>query len=392
MPLRIRILEKQMEGNTPPGIGEIVASIALARINYFNIYGMMQLYRRAGGAEALLDAGGDIRDLFPEASPKLVEAFRDTSGAVSYAKAEYEWCTAHGVEAIPMADQRYPQRLKECEDAPPVLFYKGSAGLNPLRAVCVVGTRRCTQYGQDILRRFTADLAVACPGVVVVSGLAYGIDICAHRNALQNGMETVGVLAHGLDSLYPPSHRATAVEMVGKGGLLTEYPSGTKADKMNFVRRNRIVAGMADACIVVESAAKGGGLITAKIARDYNREVFAFPGPVDSQASQGCNNLVRDNVASLVTSAADFVKAMGWEDEAEAHKARKAGVERPLFPDLTADEEKVVAALSKRNDLQVNMLATQADMPISRLSAIVFSLEMKGVVKMMAGGACHLYR
>ena len=224
----------------------------------------------------------------------------------------------------------------------------------------------------------------------MISGLAYGVDIIAHRQALQNGYPTVGVLAHGIDYLYPARHKQTADEMVKKGGLLTEFLTQTNADKVNFVRRNRIVAGISDACVVVESAAHGGGLITASLARTYNREVFAFPGNVGSQYSEGCNNLIRDNVAGLINNADDFVKSMNWDDDVKLQRAQQVGIERQLFPDLSTEERQVVSALKKHNDLQINMLSVQADIPIAHLTAILFSLEMKGVLKALPGGMYHL--
>ena len=253
-----------------------------------------------------------------------------------------------------------------------------------------MGTRHCTAYGQDLVNRFTVDLRQLCPRVLIVSGMAYGVDICAHRSALQCGYDTVAVLAHGLDYLYPPRHKPTADAMLQQGGLLTEFFTQTNADKVNFVRRNRIVAGMSDACVLVESAAHGGGLITARLARDYNRDVFAFPGRVGDAYSEGCNNLIRDNGAMLLTSAADLVNAMGWTDDATLMKAQRQGIERQLFPMLSAEEKRVVDALSAQNDLPMNMLTVRTNLPVARLAAMLFELEMKGVVKTMAGGCYHL--
>jgi DNA processing protein len=229
-----------------------------------------------------------------------------------------------------------------------------------------------------------------CPQVLIVSGLAYGIDICAHREALACGYETVGVLAHGLDQIYPYRHRDTAVEMLSHGGLLTEFMTQTNADKPNFVRRNRIVAGLSDACIVIESKAKGGGLITAEIAQSYDRNVYAFPGAVGMLCSQGCNNLIRDNVAALISNADDFVRAMGWQDETQRKAALSDGIERNLFPDLSPEELKVVNLLQETNDLQLNILSVKSGVPIGQLTAMLFNLEMKGVVKPLAGGMYHL--
>ena len=271
-----------------------------------------------------------------------------------------------------------------------MLFYQGTADLNRAKVINIVGTRHCTIYGQDLIRRFIEGLRQYCPRVLIVSGLAYGVDICAHINALQYGYDTVGVLAHGLDYLYPPRHKPTADKMLQQGGLLTEFLTGTNADKINFVRRNRIVAGMSDACILVESAAHGGGLITTGISRDYNRDVFAFPGAAGAQYSEGCNNLIRDNGAGLISNATDFVNAMGWQDDAKLQSAQQQGIERQIFPDLSSDEQHIVNTLQRTNDLQINMLSVQANIQISTLTALLFSLEMKGVVKTLAGGVYHL--
>ncbi len=369
---------------------EIINTIALTRINYFNLAGLLELYRRLGSATAAIEHRNNILDVVPDASPKLVKAFKELSEPLKRAETELEWDMKNGVVPLCMNDERYPQRLKECDDAPLMLFYKGNANLNQAKIIAIVGTRRCTMYGQDLIRRFTAELKQHCPHVLIVSGLAYGVDINAHRYALQNAFQTVGVLAHGLDDLYPPRHRQTAEEMLLHGGLLSEFLTNTNADKVNFVRRNRIVAGIADAVILVESASQGGGLITTRIARDYNRDVFAFPGPVGAPYSEGCNNLIRDNGAGLISNAYDFVKAMGWEDDAKLQQTRKSGIERELFPNLTDEELQIVKVLAKTNDLQINMLSVQSNLPIARLTALLFSMEMKGVVKTLAGGVYHL--
>ena len=369
---------------------EIINTIALTRINYFNLVGMTELYRRCGSATTVLEHRNNIREIIPNASQKLVEAFKNMGEAFRRAEAEYEYDMANGILPLCMNDHRYPQRLKECDDAPLVLFYRGTADLNQAKIISIVGTRHCTVYGQELIRQFISELRTLCPQVLIVSGLAYGIDICAHRHALQNGYETVGVLAHGLDYLYPHRHKPTADEMVKKGGLLTEFLTNTNADKINFVRRNRIVAGISDACILVESAAHGGGMITMKLARDYNRDAFAFPGAIGAPYSEGCNHLIRDQIAALITNAHDFVKAMRWENDALLLQAQQQGIERQLFPELTIEEKKVVDTLSLTNDLQINMLSVKTNIPIGSLTAILFSLEMKGVVKPLPGGIYHL--
>ena len=371
---------------------EIINTIALTRINYFNLVGMTELYRRCGSATAVLEHRNNIREIIPNASLKLVEAFRNMGEAFRRAEAEYEYDMANGILPLCMNDHRYPQRLKECDDAPLTLFYRGTADLNQAKIISIVGTRHCTVYGQELIRQFVSELHTLCPRVLIVSGLAYGIDICAHRHALQNGYETVGVLAHGLDYLYPPRHKPTADEMVKKGGLLTEFLTNTNADKVNFVRRNRIVAGISDACILVESAAHGGGMITMKLARDYNRDAFAFPGAIGAPYSEGCNHLIRDQIAALIINAHDFVKAMRWENDALLLQAQQQGIERQLFPELTIEEKKVVDTLSLTNDLQINMLSIKTNIPIGNLTAILFNLEMKGAVKSLPGGIYHLIK
>ena len=371
-------------------MNEVIAAMTLMRINYFSLSGLTLMYRELGNAQTIIEHHANIRDIFPDASEKLVNGLRNIDEAKARAEAELEFCQKHGILPLPMNDEHYPARLRECDDAPLMLFYRGNADLNQQRVINIVGTRHCTAYGKDVISRFVRDLKSLCPQLLIVSGLAYGVDINAHRAALENGYETVGVLAHGLDQIYPPRHRETAVKMISQGGLLTEFFTQTNADKVNFVRRNRIVAGMSDACILVESAARGGGLITARLSRDYNRDVFAFPGRVGDEYSKGCNNLIRNNGAALITSAQDFVEAMGWITDAQLNEARQKGIERQLFPSLSLEEMQIVGALQKQNDQQINMLSVTSNLPVARLTAILFELELKGVVKVLAGGTYHL--
>lgn len=369
---------------------ETLNAIALTRLNYFNLSGLVQLYQLMGSATEVVQHRHKVKDIIPHASDRLVEALKGMDEHLRRAEAEMAYNQEHGIQTVCLNDDNYPQRLKECDDAPLVLFYKGNAPLNQERAINIIGTRHCTTYGIDLIRRFVQDLKTLCPQVLIISGLAYGVDINAHRQALLNGYPTVGVLAHGLDTLYPSLHRQTAEEMLHQGGLITEFLTQTNADKMNFVRRNRIVAGMSDACIVVESAARGGGLITAGIAQSYHRDVFAFPGAVGAKCSEGCNQLIRDNKASLITSAADFVKAMGWEEDALRQQARSKGIARQLFPMLSPQEQQVVDVLQQYNDVPINVLTVKTNIPIATLTSLLFQLEMKGVVKMLAGGVYHL--
>ena len=300
------------------------------------------------------------------------------------AEQEMEFVEKNRLSCLTLKDEAYPSRLRECEDAPIVMFFKGNTDFNRLHVINMVGTRRATEYGKRFCTDFVHDLSVLLPDALIVSGLAYGIDIHAHRAALADNMSTVAVLAHGLDRIYPSVHRKTAVDMLVNGGLLTEFLSETTPDRHNFVSRNRIVAGMCDATIVVESAAKGGSLITADLADGYHRDCFAVPGRVTDAASIGCNRLIRDNKAALVQSAEEFVKTMGWASAEPAAKA--AGIQRNLFPELTDEEVLVVRILTHQGDLHINALVVEADIPVNRMSALLFELEMKGVVKALVGG------
>lgn len=369
---------------------EALRTIALTRCSPFALSGLLQLYQRAGSATAVVENYADIRSILPDASQHLIDGLQAMPSALTRAEEEAAYCEEKGIEVLTFNADNYPQRMRECVDAPLLLYYKGTANLNARRTINIIGTRHCTTYGQELIRVFTRELKALCPDVLIFSGLAYGVDIYAHREALTNQLDTVGVLAHGLDTLYPRSHYDTARQMTRQGGLLTEYTTRTQPKAQNFVQRNRIVAGCSDATVLVESASKGGGLITCSIARSYARDVFAFPGTIGAPYSEGCNNLIRDNNAGLITSANDFVKAMGWDEDVKLAKAQRKGIERTLFPELSADEQIIVGVLKRNNDLQLNLLSAQTGLPISQLTALLFELEMKGIVRTMAGGSYHL--
>lgn len=369
---------------------EIFYTMALTRLTNFNFQQALELYRTMGSAQLIYEHRNDIGDIIKDSSPRLKAALKDWDEPIKRAEFELKFMQEHQIRAITLNNDDYPQRLRECADAPIIMYYKGNADLNQAKVISIVGTRQCTQYGIDLIRRFVSELRKDCPEVLIVSGLAYGVDINAHRQALAQGYPTVAVLAHGLDQIYPYHHRDTAAQMLNHGGLLTEFMSQTNADKPNFVRRNRIVAGLADTTIVIESKAKGGSLITAEIAQSYDRSVFAFPGAVGMSCSEGCNNLIRDNVAALISNTDDFVRAMGWQDETKRKEALSDGIERNLFPDLSSEESKIVRQLQQTNDLQLNILSVKTGIPIGQLTALLFQLEMKGVIKPLAGGMYHL--
>lgn len=366
-------------------------AIALTKLGYISPESLLRLVCEAGGAKEVHANRNSIADVLPGCTPRLVELLSgDWSDALRLAEAEIAYCADNGIGILGYADGFYPARLTNCPDAPVILYYKGLADLNQRHVINIVGTRHCTAYGADIIRRFVAELHSLCPNVLIVSGLAYGVDVNAHVQALDNGFETVGVLAHGLDTLYPAVHKAVASRMIGRGGLLTEFTSGTKIDKVNFIQRNRIVAGMSDACIIVESASRGGGLITVRIAQDYGRDTFAFPGRVGDKYSEGCNALIRSNGAMLLSSASDFVETMGWQTDQLLAKAKSRGIERELFPELTPQQHTVADALRSHGDLQLNTLLAITGLPIGILNQTLFELEMMGLVTPYAGATYHL--
>ena len=366
---------------------ERLCCIALTLCPGIGHIGAKRLMDGIGSAVDVFGRRKELPELLPGVNPSIITAL-DCPAAFLRAEREMEFVEKNRLTCLTLQDEAYPSRLRECEDAPIVLFFKGNVDFNRLHVINMVGTRRATEYGKQFCADFVHDLSVLLPDVLIVSGLAYGIDINAHRSALDNDLPTVGVLAHGLDRIYPSLHRKTAVEMLDKGGLLTEFPVGTTPDKHNFISRNRIVAGMCDATIVVESAAKGGSLITAELAESYHRDCFAFPGRVTDEYSKGCNQLIRDSKASLLLSAEDLVEAMGWT--LDSHPAKVENVQRSLFLELTEEEQKVVHTLEKQGNLQINTLVVETDIPVHKMSAILFELEMKGAVRVLAGGVYQL--
>lgn len=364
---------------------EHICTIALSLCPGIGPTTARRLLKAAGSAADLFARRDELRTLCPDLPEAACKAL-DTHGVRERAAREMDYAERKGIRCLTLRDPQYPVRLRQCDDAPLYLFYKGNADLNCLRVVSMVGTRHATAYGRQFCESFVRDLAACCPDLLVVSGLAYGIDIATHRAALACRVPTVGVLAHGLDRIYPAAHARTAAQMTEQGGLLTEYLTGTEPERYNFVHRNRIVAGMADALVVVESGTHGGSLITASLAESYGRECFALPGRAGDEHSAGCNRLIRDRKARLVQDAADLVQALNWSRP----DAARTPVQRELFQELTADESLVTRLLAAQGDLSINALAMQADLPVHQLSALLFEMEMKGIVKALAGNKYHL--
>lgn len=292
---------------------------------------------------------------------------------------ELEFIEKKGIEVFSFLDKRYPQRLKNCEDGPIILYSKGKMNLNHPRIISVVGTRNPTEYGKDFTEKLIKTLINT--DVIIISGLAYGIDITAHRNAMQNNIPTIGVVAHGLDMIYPGTHFSAAEKMQKNGGILTEYMSDTNPDRENFPSRNRIVAGMADATIVIETSLKGGSMITANLANDYNRDVFALPGRITDEYSIGCNRLIRSNRAALIENPEDFIVAMGWQPST----SKKKNSQPELFIDLNETEKNLIDLLKLKGNSGIDILSVEAKIPMSHLSGILLNLEFKGAVRSLPG-------
>lgn len=343
-------------------------------------------------AKTLLGYTGNTENLFLESEKTLqsvsgiksdIFSSQARKNALEIADKEIEFIEKKQIKVIFFTDTSYPARLTECVDAPILLFYKGKAELNAQRVISIVGTRHATNYGRGFCEDFIKAIASVYPDTLIVSGLAYGIDIAAHRAALNCQLPTVGVLAHGLQTIYPPVHRQYAAEMVTNGGVLTEYLSQQPIHKANFVARNRIVAGMADATIVVESAEKGGALITAGLAMEYNRDVFAVPGRTCDDYSKGCNLLIAHNKAALITSIDDFINAMCWE------RPTNKPAQQSLFPELDENESKILTILQEKGECHINQLAIYGNIPSSQVLSILLELEFKNLVRSFPGG---LYR
>ena len=295
------------------------------------------------------------------------------------AEEEIKFIEKNSITPIFYLDDNYPKRLLHCEDGPVMLYFKGNTNLNAEKMISIVGTRDATEYGKKICEKLISDLAPF--NVTIVSGLAYGIDICAHKAALENNLPTICTLAHGLDRIYPSTHSTVANKILENGGWLTDFKSNTNPDAENFVKRNRIVAGMSDATIVVESKINGGSLITAELANGYNRDVFAFPGRADDICSLGCNAFIKQNKAALMQSSADLITALGWADT----NNKSLPKQHKLFVELNEDEEKLVTIIKEKTSITIDDLCLQCKIPMSKVSAMLLTLEFSGVVKSLPG-------
>lgn len=340
-------------------------------------------------ARQLIDYFGEARKVFQTSPDRLrhieglgevrIQAIRSFRN-MQLAEAELKFIEQNKITPLFIRHPDYPRRLLNCADAPILLYKKGDAALNNSRAVAIIGTRLNTSYGKQLTEQFVNDLAAE--NVLVVSGLAFGVDALAHRAAVRNSLQTVGVLAHGLNQLYPPQHKSLATEILETGGaLLTEFISHTQPDRHNFPARNRIVAGMVDAVIVVETGDRGGSLITAELANGYNRDVFAFPGRINDLKSAGCNELIRQNKAVLIRHASDLLEFMNWRP----HSSTRRRLQQELFVELSEHEQKLVSLLQEKETLGIDELNWQSGISASSVAAAILSLELKNVIVSLPG-------
>jgi DNA processing protein len=348
-----------------PGIGSVLGKL---------------LVSYCGSPEAVFKESKNKLKRIPGISDGTAESIV-SSKVMERAEEEVAFVQKHNIKVLFFTDEEYPHRLKHCEDAPVLLYYKGEGSLNHERVLAMVGTRKATDYGKKMCEKIVADLASL--DVCIVSGLAYGIDTAAHKAAVKSGQSTVGVLAHGLDKIYPPENEALASKMMTNGGVVAEFMSGTNLDPAFFPRRNRIIAGMSDAVLVVESKVNGGGLITADIANTYNRDVFAIPGRAGDKYSEGCNQLVKSNKAALVESAEDIIYQLGWQKKDVAQKA--APSQLAIFNDLKPDEKELVNILQQNGKLAIDSICLRAKLPMSKVSSALLNLEFQGLVRSLPG-------
>lgn len=339
-------------------------------------------------AKKLLNHFGNAKEVFQSKASKLgsidgigsilIRNLKDKS-VFEKAEKELQFIKENHIDTLFYQDENYPDKLKHCIDGPVLLFSSGNIDFKNRKIISIVGTRQITSYGMECCKKLIADLAPLNP--IIVSGFAYGVDIVAHQAAMENNLQTIGVVAHGLNQIYPKVHTKYVAKMEENGGFLTDFWSSSNPDKENFVKRNRIVAGMSEATIVIESADKGGSLITSNMAVDYNRDVFAFPGRATDKYSQGCNNLIKTQKANLLTSAADLIYMLNWDLDSEKSKP----VQKQLFVELDNDEQKIYDYLLKSGKELLDIIALDCEFPVYRISSMLLNMELKGVIRPLPG-------
>ena len=358
---------------------QLLYQIALTSIPNIGNVSAKKLIAYCGSAQQVFEEKKATLEKVPGIGSVYSDSInKNKTEALQTAEQELKFIEKNEVTPLFFIDEKYPRRLVHCEDGPLLLYSKGNVDFNSEKAISIVGTRRATNYGKDFCEQIIKDLKPHNP--LIISGLAYGIDVCAHKAAVKNRLATVGVLAHGLDRIYPSQHTTIAKEMFECGGLSTEFKSGTNPDRENFPKRNRIVAGLSDLTIVVESSKKGGSLITAELANNYNRDVFALPGKLSDSQSEGCNWLIKTNKAALIQSAKDIEYIMGWKAE-KTDKPKQTA----LFQILTIEQKIIIEVLTKNEVVAIDEIALQTKLPMSKATTLLLELEFSGIVKSLPG-------
>ncbi|HET6767448.1 MAG TPA: DNA-processing protein DprA [Chitinophagaceae bacterium] len=364
---------------------ELIYQLALAEVPNIGCVHAKILAQEFGSAEKIFKAKQHLLERIEgigEIRARSVKSFSDFSKA----EEEIKFIEKYKIKPLFLTDKKYPQRLLNCYDPPTLLFYKGDADLNVSKIIAVIGTRNHTEYGKQQTEKLISELS--SQQILVVSGMAFGIDAIAHKAALKNDLATVGVLGHGLDQIYPPDHSPLAKDMLKHGGgLLTEFRSGTKPDKHNFPTRNRIVAGMSDATIVIETGAKGGSMITAELANGYNKDVFALPGRITDHKSAGCHFLIRNNKAMLLTDAAELIEVMGWEEKSQIPIAigTKVKSQKAMFIELSKEEKIIIDLLNEKETVHIDELNMRSGLSTSATAIAVLNLELQNVIISLPG-------
>ncbi len=359
---------------------EVLYQLAAGLIPKIGPSNAKKLIAHLGSAEAIFREKSANLQKIDGIGKKIADSI-SKSQVLSRAEAEISFMERNGIKHVYYRNPDYPRRLRECDDGPIVLFYKGDVEFNQARVLSVVGTRKPTPYGKQVVEKLLTELAERGHRLVLVSGLAFGIDGLAHRISLELGMENLAVLAHGLDTLYPPEHREIAQKITRQGALVSEFFSGTRPDPQNFVRRNRIIAGLSDATLVVESAIKGGSLITAELAISYDREVLAIPGRITDEQSAGCNYLIHSNKAALIQSAKDLEFYLNWDEPTREQKA----VQQNLFYSLSQQEQELLSELRTHKEMNIDTLSYKLKMPASVVASMLLPLEFSGFLSVLPG-------
>lgn len=361
--------------NTNP---ELLYRVALTFIPMVGAVTARNLISYCGSAKAVFQSKKKMLCKIPGIGESVANSIVG-SKALELAEKEITFMENHGISALFYLDKDYPTRLKPYRDSPIMLYYKGNADLNPVRTVAVIGTRSPSAYGAHCCETLVEDLGRY--GVTVMSGLAFGIDVLAHRKCLDMSIPTIGALGHGLDRIYPAQHRSVAARMVDAGGLLSEYPSGTLPDREHFPMRNRIIAGMSDAVVIIESGVSGGSIITANMANNYNKDVFAIPGRINDKMSLGCLHLIKTHQANLMENAADLAYIMGWESGAEGFR-----IQQPTLFDVLSDKEQIIVNLLREHgSLGIDRLTFECKISHSEMAARLLELEFKGFIRSLPG-------